>query len=112
MCDARRPAAEQAPQFHDLGWPSGPPSADELMQLLLARAKRELSAGHEDGEHHREPVFARSQSAHDRAMHKIEKTEPKIEFDVDDPNRRGRTTTTSTTPTWRPPKGAPRRCAV
>ena len=85
--NASRPAAGQGQQFHDLGWPSGPPSADELMQLLLARAKRELSAEVAcSGKHHCTPTFARSRSAYDRAMDKIEKTEPKIEFDVDDPD--------------------------
>ena len=67
-------------------------------------------------EHHCEPIFAHSQSAHDRAMDKLVNTEPKMEFDVDDPNTRGRTIDDdddddSNAAATHGPKGAPVRRA-
>ena len=54
------------------------------MQLLVARAKAELGADVRNGTHHREPIFARSMRAYDKAMHAIEQTEPEARFSVDD----------------------------
>lgn len=84
--DARYPASDQTARLSALGWPTGPPSAGALVQLLLAHSKASLAADVANREHHHEPIFKRNQRAYDRSMAKIENAEPTKGFDVDDPD--------------------------